>query len=654
MGAIFLSYAREDRSWAEKLAQVIEGAGHEVWWDRRLGGGEEFSAEIETALDRSDVVLVAWSETSIRSRWVRDEAAVGADRGQLVSVSLDGSVPPMGFRQFHTLDLAGWKGLKRDSRTDNLLRSIESKLGKTPDERHSKVAVARKTKTAGGLWWAISALLIIAAVAAGIFLVRSGDRAGATTGEPRFALAAFTSTPADPELARLATQARESLVHSFSRTGVPLQSTDVSAGRATADFMIGGDFSRNGDKVIANIRLDEIAHGVTVYAHRFEATPEETNDLPERIGAQVNGNLTWAYPMLAMNRVRPLDPTLLTQLLQGTDFTGDTLQAYQNSIRVTKSAPNVAAGQISLAFNTAFVLGDIPKSERPAAVADARRAADRAIALEPGFGDTYAAWCLLHSAALLAQCEDQIREGRKADPDAPFLNTFLSSLLRNVGRIEEAVDLSRLSYAHDSYAPTKIAWMLKSTEYSGDSEGSRSLYQQAARWWPEYRPMFIQNRLVGLMARGDFKGMQRVEKEVGKDLPPNVGTTDAIIRAIASGNANAGRQACAAPKGYVASARCLLGLAALGDMDGAYAIAAKIYPRRIGQTARETERIWLDNPDDFPTEFLTSPAAAPLRRDPRYLPLVEQVGLLAYWRSGRRPDFCRSSAETICKQIFAR
>ena len=183
MGAIFLSYAREDRSWAEKLAQVIEGAGHEVWWDRRLGGGEEFSAEIETALDRSDVVLVAWSETSIRSRWVRDEAAVGADRGQLVSVSLDGSVPPMGFRQFHTLDFAGWKGLKRDSRTDNLLRSIDSKLGKTPDERHTKVTVARKTRAAGRLWWPIPALLIIAAVAAGIFLVRSGDRAGATTGD---------------------------------------------------------------------------------------------------------------------------------------------------------------------------------------------------------------------------------------------------------------------------------------------------------------------------------------------------------------------------------------------------------------------------------------------------------------------------------------
>ena len=128
MGAIFLSYARADRGCAEKLAHVLEEAAHEVWWDRRLDGGEEFSAEIEAALDKSDVVLVAWSKDSVKSRWVRDEAAVGGDTGRLVPVSIDGTVPPMGFRQFHTLELSGWKGGKRDKRTAELLHSVERRL----------------------------------------------------------------------------------------------------------------------------------------------------------------------------------------------------------------------------------------------------------------------------------------------------------------------------------------------------------------------------------------------------------------------------------------------------------------------------------------------------------------------------------------------
>lgn len=129
MGHVFLSYAREDREFAECLARVLEGAGHSLWWDRQIDSGEEFSAEIEAELGKADAVLVAWSRDSVKSRWVRDEAAVGGDTGRLVPVSVDGSQPPMGFRQFHTMDLSGWKGGKRDKRTGQLLRAIERRAG---------------------------------------------------------------------------------------------------------------------------------------------------------------------------------------------------------------------------------------------------------------------------------------------------------------------------------------------------------------------------------------------------------------------------------------------------------------------------------------------------------------------------------------------
>ena len=52
MAAIFLSYAREDRPFAEMLARVLGSAGHDVWWDQRIDGGDEFSTEIEAELDR--------------------------------------------------------------------------------------------------------------------------------------------------------------------------------------------------------------------------------------------------------------------------------------------------------------------------------------------------------------------------------------------------------------------------------------------------------------------------------------------------------------------------------------------------------------------------------------------------------------------------
>ena len=99
----------------------------------------------------------------------------------------------------------------------------------------------------------------------------------------------------------------------------------------------------------------------------------------------------------------------------------------------------------------------------------------------------------------------------------------------------------------------------------------------------------------------------------------------------------------------------MLVLSSLGDQDSAFAVADKLYPRRVGRTPAETERIWLNEPDGAgPLEFITSPAAAPMRRDPRYLQLAQRVGLLAYWRSGRLPDFCRKQPESICAQLRKR
>lgn len=128
MGTIFLSYSRDDHQSADALARVLERAQHEVWWDRRIDSGEEFSTKIEAALDKSDIVLVAWSVHSSKSAWVRDEAATGRDEGKLVAVTIDGSRPPIGFRQYQTLDLTSWSGGARDRRTAELLQSVERRL----------------------------------------------------------------------------------------------------------------------------------------------------------------------------------------------------------------------------------------------------------------------------------------------------------------------------------------------------------------------------------------------------------------------------------------------------------------------------------------------------------------------------------------------
>ncbi len=81
MADVFLSYATEDRPLAERLAAALEKAGLSVWWDRYIRGGSEFSQDIERELEAAGKVLVLWSKSGNRSRWVRDEASAAAERG---------------------------------------------------------------------------------------------------------------------------------------------------------------------------------------------------------------------------------------------------------------------------------------------------------------------------------------------------------------------------------------------------------------------------------------------------------------------------------------------------------------------------------------------------------------------------------------------
>lgn len=655
MASVFLSYSREDLATAEALTKAIEEAGHKVWWDRHLNSGSEFASEIEAALEAADIVLVAWSRTSAKSRWVRDEAAAGGDTGRLVPVAIDGALPPIGFRQFHTLDLTGWKGGKKDQRTKALLQAIERRLKGTEDEGPAPRLVGKKRfalPTRKPLW-AIAAALVLAIVASTLLFFTTGNQTRGTAHKPTIALLPFTTTSPDGELRNIAAQARASVSHTLSQTGIPVRLVNSGANdsRPAGDFLLSGEIGRSGDKVVATVRLDEAVQGVTVQTTQFEAEGDDIHNLPERIGAQIAGSFSGAT-LMVLDRRHPLDPALMAELLAAG---GDALANYQMAKRVAAKAPDEPSALIGVAFYTGFALPELPSDDRLRAVIEARRAAEKSQLLAPEFGDTYASWCMLHSETRLAECEDRMRVGKRIDPDAPYLNGFLADTLRQVGRFREAMEVTRLSYTHDPYNFFKIRQMLRMLEFAGDREGARELYERAIRWYPDAKFLMFRNRLFALIYSGDFEAMHRIEQEIGADvLTADFPGTGAIAAAVKSKSKPALRTACSPTQPVTLTLRCMIAFAAIGDLDSAYAIADQLYPNRLGRTPSETERIWLDQPDFGPQDFITSPGAAPMRRDPRYLELARRTGLLAYWRSGRPPDFCRKDPEPICRQLLRR
>ena len=78
MADIFISYANEDRESAAQLARTLETAGWRVWWDRRIPAGRTWRAVLEDALREMRCMVVLWSENSVQSPWVAEEAEEAA------------------------------------------------------------------------------------------------------------------------------------------------------------------------------------------------------------------------------------------------------------------------------------------------------------------------------------------------------------------------------------------------------------------------------------------------------------------------------------------------------------------------------------------------------------------------------------------------
>ncbi|HXC55454.1 MAG TPA: toll/interleukin-1 receptor domain-containing protein [Rhizomicrobium sp.] len=130
MADIFISYAREDREWVEKLANGLVTEGFTVWWDWDLLVGKRYRETIETELQTAKAAVVVWSQHSIRSDFVRDEAEDAQQRNILLPVLKEIVRPPAGFRQLQTADLSHWAGGGEHVEFRRMMKGVASLIGR--------------------------------------------------------------------------------------------------------------------------------------------------------------------------------------------------------------------------------------------------------------------------------------------------------------------------------------------------------------------------------------------------------------------------------------------------------------------------------------------------------------------------------------------
>ena len=108
MSDIFISYARRESSIAKQLATALERKGFSIWWDHQIKAGLSWANEIENELAGAKCVIVLWSENSVNSEWVKEEASYARDLKKLIPVIVEDVEIPFGFHMLNSIELTDW------------------------------------------------------------------------------------------------------------------------------------------------------------------------------------------------------------------------------------------------------------------------------------------------------------------------------------------------------------------------------------------------------------------------------------------------------------------------------------------------------------------------------------------------------------------
>ena len=631
MARVFLSYDHDDRGRAAPIATALEKAGHSVWWDERIAPGAEYNSEIEGAVERADAVIVLWSERSIRSAWVRDEAAEGRDRGKLIPTTIDRAKPPMGFRQYQTIDLSKRKRGGGLHNMDKLLRVVGDMAQGQPaqDDMAHSVPVQGRDSQPRNFTWPLIGAVVVALLAVSVLVIwRPFDNRSTPV---------IAVIPADPS-ARADEMARNLLVKlgglQSARTNV-LRLVGAKKGReARADFIFETSGSGSPRLTKANLALLAGKDGTLLWSKDFREEADGQGDLEQQMaytGAQV---MECAVEGSDNGQGR-IDQETLKLFLNGCAVFAEKYRTDPQGIvpiflRIITSSPRFESAwrklllAESLFTRTERLLNRVSPGGLPEHIAAARK-------LNSDIPEIYLAESTLLPINAFAERSRLLHRAIQLDSDNPDLLVMRAEFYAGVGRMAESVEDANRAVELNPLSPGLRSHLIADLAYAGRIETARQELQRAEQLWPD-SPAIDDARFRLNNRYGDPKLAMQMFKSGKMRFQPMISPMieTFLLARINPVEANVQRAMAEVKRRVSSDPR------ALGDLIQA-----------AGEFRREEELYqvllnWRDsNSLRGLGEVLFRPTLATFRRDPRFMLIVDRAGLTDYWRtSGSWPDFC--------------
>jgi hypothetical protein len=634
MARVFLSYDREDLPHARSVALALEKAGHSVWWDRHLKGGAQYSKAIEEELTRADAVVVLWSRDSIDSAWVRDEAAAGRDSSRLVPVTLDESQPPLGFRQYQSIDLSAARGRRRSAAFAQLLGAVEALGGTTANAAPgaAKPEPPRSpTLLRGGF---ILAALMVAGVAAAFLVWRPWT----TTGIPVIAVRAAEQSADGRALAR---DLLVRLGTAQSGHADPMQLVGEDA-RDRPDLILEVSGTTSSQRPSATLVLLRGRDRQLLSSENLTATEGKADNLKTYVAVSAMSALGCATEALAARPLLRLN--VLTSYLRACIRFRSLYGMEDVSIlipqleQVVQREPHFLPARKQLLLAGAF-MRSIPTEVAKPSPQWLRAQINRARRIEPNMPELRLAELELLPTTDFAGRIRLVDDLRQAHPDEMFVLGARAEQLMLVGRINEAVVDAERTAMLDPLASYSRSEYIRALAFSGRL--SRA-FEELNKFQP-FSPvaMNLTDTTFRLNMRyGDPQPALKILRTYGTSkaheaflLARIEPTQRNIERAIAMS------RAIAAERGFYTTPSEVL--EAFGRDDEVFQMLMRVAPVQV---------------DQFMLQTLFRPTLRNLRQNPRFLRIAQRFGLLDYWRtSGHWPDFCfEPDLPYVCKAEAAK
>jgi TolB-like protein/Flp pilus assembly protein TadD len=484
------------------LAASLEASGLTVWWDRNISGGAEFSQQIETELEAAAHVIVAWSGNSLTSHWVRDEAELARERAKLVPLSIDGSAPPLGFRQLHALNFDGWTGDTSAPCYVDLLSSIG------PSQEP----------------------------------VSAGSKPKRTWDKPSVAVLPFNNMSSDEEIEHVADGIAEDLISSLSTiqhlSVTARNSTFVYKGQAvdireTAEalgvrYIVEGSVRKLGPRIRVTAQFIEAKTGTHIWAKKFDQSLEDFYEAPDDIVDKISGSVFGQLIFAESDRSELLPDEEVgaweycqrstTAMIRGAGGASVFRQMAADLKRALEIEPDYALGHAHLSWVSiaAYINGAWEDGEETDLLEQYRKHLLRARELA---NDDLLVMTYIGAAENFAGEQDQsvqtLEQVLERNPAMAAAWNMICMTYASLGRFDDA----RTAIAKaDELAPdggysANHGWYMGLTEFmAGEYEKARRLIERSVTQAPEYG---YANILVAICAHhaGDHSDVRRYIKQ---------------------------------------------------------------------------------------------------------------------------------------------